>query len=158
MSTFRTVAVSVSCTVVGGLLVYYLTSNRNKALATCSGTQVRQPATTPLSRTFACSKSFGTLSSVESDIAACPLGSTCNAYGVCACTFNGPKPNGVQNISTEQSGALQSWGARSGRCGPTTCYAAAIRRGTSCVTQVVATQGAAGNSGFGQCSDFSGCC
>ncbi len=155
---FQTLAVTVGVSVASGLVVYYLTRPRNPALPTCERGSGGTPRSAPLTRSFTGSKALGTLSSAETEMAQCPLGPTCSLGGVCACTFCGPRTNGIQNTKTEKSGALQSWGARLFSCGRTSCYAAAVKRSTSCVTQVVSTQGAAGTCGWGKCNDFSSCC
>ena len=151
-----TVGVAVAATLIANEI--WSVVSKNRALATCQANRAHPARGTALSRGYQCARAFGTKDDVEREFAACPLGPTCNIGGVCACTFCGPLPNGVQPITTEQSGALQTWGARAFNCGPTACYAAAIKRGQSCASQVVATQGAAGTCGWGKCADFTSCC
>lgn len=159
MNTFDSIIIGLGVAIASTLLIDHLTTNQNKGLATCRGSKAKQPISGPLVRRFTCARSgIGDKSAVEAEMQQCPLGPTCSLGGVCACTFCGVKPNGVQNTAVTQSGAIQSWGARVHSCGRSACYAAAVRQSTQCVTQVVATQGAAGTCGWGKCHDFSSCC
>lgn len=149
----------VGLSVASGLIVYYLTKPKNVALATCAGGKGAPSPGVALMRGWSPARMFGTKSDVETEFAACPLGTTCNIGGVCACTFCGTgQPNGYKNTPKGQSGAIQSWTGRLFQCGRSSCYAAAIRAGKTCSSTVVATQGAAGTCGWGKCSDFASCC
>lgn len=152
-----TVGLAVVATIIANE-VWNWTQTRNKALATCRGGQAHPKTGAALSRTYACGRSFGTKADVESEFSQCPLGPTCQIGGVCACTFCRVKVNGIQNTKGSQSGAIQSWSKNPYGCGRSACYADSVKRSTSCVTQVVATQGASGNCGWGKCGDFSSCC
>jgi hypothetical protein len=155
---WETAAMFLGLSVASALIVDYITSRQNAALPTCKGALAKQPTATPLSRTFAPGATLGTKSAVEAEMQECPLGQSCRVGGVCTCSFCKVQPNGFQNTPKSQSGALQSWGSRPFSCGRTTCYAAAIKSGKTCSSQVVATQGAAGTNGWGTCADFASCC
>lgn len=151
-----TVGIAVAATLIANEI--WGVWGKNFALPTCQAGKAHPTRGTALTRGYACASAFGSKAAVELEMAACPLGPTCNIGGVCACTLCGPLPNGVQPKQVEQSGALQTWGARPFNCGRTSCYAAVIKRGQTCSSQVVATQGAAGTCGWGKCADFNSCC
>jgi hypothetical protein len=154
----ETIVMTVGIAVAATLIADYLTRPKNPALATCKGSTLAPGTSTPLLRSFACARMFGTKAATEAEFQQCPLGPTCQIGGVCACTFCRVKANGVQNTGKSQSGSIQTWSKNPYGCGRSACYATAVKSATSCVTQVVATQGAQGNCGWGKCGDFASCC